>query len=657
VYALTATPGATPQQFIDTLNIVRPVGVGPFHISNWNRTQNLHHFISFADLSGNAALFAKRKDRTITTPIAPEHHAIILKFLGEYRHKMVVPAPNDAANGKRSKKPIGLIAGDGEYINANTNTNANNAKNGKKKNAEKKALIKAWKELHYEPYTEKQYLKRSKSLQSYFTVTNATPVFGVKATDVFNRISHNYYNFCNPWFSGGQKTKYRDIFKGGRLVLEIGEHEYCISPKLMRVVHNACEGKGKQFVYTSDLKTMRIIATLFEKMYEMTDITKKVVDGVVDNEELCKQLAKQKGLGGRHKNFITMKSAANIVRLQNFMNGIDFEHDKPQEVTPKRLLRNAHGQNCKIILTTGEMFTGLDLNALRGVHIVEPFVSMSSHQQAVGRAVRAGGHIFLPVANRNATVYSYHTRVSLPPEETEGTKKTAGTKKTEGTKKTAGTKKNAGTKMNAGTKKRKREENGVPVQKPVPPANSPYNKYDPEYKYSYNGISSLKVAGLKKMIKQINEHAKKHGGPLIPGLDGLGKEQLIELLCEYLRVKSPGVNRFNKWTLPHGYSYGQLMKKLQEIKSSTKKINHVAQGHQFLNGVARGTVLNKSSGNKGAIRVGNSNHMNTNKNLFSTPDDVLHLERERGQFTNKMKSITNQLKKVSKNKNSANSAS
>jgi len=100
------------------------------------------------------------------------------------------------------------------------------------------------------------------------------------------------------------------------------------------------------------------------------------------------------------------------------MSGIDMEKKGgrgawiAEDVTTEKLRRNARGQNCKIIVVTGELFTGVDINALRGVHILEPFVSESSHKQAVGRASRAMGHAFLPEGQRDSTVYSYITRVS-----------------------------------------------------------------------------------------------------------------------------------------------------------------------------------------------------------------------------------------------------
>ena len=61
---------------------------------------------------------------------------------------------------------------------------------------------------------------------------------------------------------------------------------------------------------------------------------------------------------------------------------------------------------------TGELFTGVDINALRGVHVVEPFASVSAHNQVEGRAARARGHNLLNNTNKNAVIYSYQATLN-----------------------------------------------------------------------------------------------------------------------------------------------------------------------------------------------------------------------------------------------------
>ena len=414
VYALTATPGTSPQQVVDTINMVRPANMGIRTLDNWKKTPILHRFISFADLSGNKTLFAKVTDEEIVTPIHAEHYAMILHKLGKYREKHV------------DKKAFvkGCLEGN-----------------------EKMPI--EFRELEYKPYTEKDYLRQSKALQNYFTVTDADALYScihkAEGPVVFTKIAKLYHAYCKPWFAADPILKQRygglqgSVFPGGKLVVKLPPvstgvpKAYCIAPKIMKVVHTAFTSPGKQFIYTSDTTTLRIISWLLQELYNMKNITEGVRSGVITNEILEGELGniinaargkKKKEYAEhpervQHNNFMAVKGVSGLLRIQNFMSGIDMYKKNgdtgawiTEDVTPDKMKRNAHGQNCRIIVVTGELFTGVDINALRGVHIVEPFASHTSHAQARGRAARAGGHSFLPEANQKATVYTYKTRVS-----------------------------------------------------------------------------------------------------------------------------------------------------------------------------------------------------------------------------------------------------
>jgi len=59
-----------------------------------------------------------------------------------------------------------------------------------------------------------------------------------------------------------------------------------------------------------------------------------------------------------------------------------------------------------------DLYTGVDINALRVVHLTNPFASKVSMRQAHGRATRASGHSFLPKADQECKVLTYMTVVS-----------------------------------------------------------------------------------------------------------------------------------------------------------------------------------------------------------------------------------------------------
>lgn len=224
VYALTATPGTMPGQIIDTINMVRPANMAPRTLDNWKRTKIMHHFVSVADLSSNRKLFAPVVEREVVTPIHAEHYAMILQKLGKYRKAQV---KKDFTAGDEDKMPI------------------------------------EFRELEYLPYTEKDYLKQSKALQSYFSLTDANRLYSANGGhDVFEKISKMYFNYCKPWFDKDKTLKQRyggagrTIFPGKELAITMTtaktQRRLCIAPKIMRAVHMAVTAPGKQFIYTSE---------------------------------------------------------------------------------------------------------------------------------------------------------------------------------------------------------------------------------------------------------------------------------------------------------------------------------------------------------------------------------------------------------------------
>ena len=68
---------------------------------------------------------------------------------------------------------------------------------------------------------------------------------------------------------------------------------------------------------------------------------------------------------------------------------------------------NLNGEYCKIMIASQGNFEGLDVNAWRGVHIVQPLSSKDDDEQAIGRALRACGHSKLAPKDRNAVVIRY----------------------------------------------------------------------------------------------------------------------------------------------------------------------------------------------------------------------------------------------------------
>lgn len=68
---------------------------------------------------------------------------------------------------------------------------------------------------------------------------------------------------------------------------------------------------------------------------------------------------------------------------------------------------NRDGKKLKVLLITSKGTEGLDLKAIREVHIMEPWFNLSRLEQVVGRAVRNRSHVSLPPKKRNVSIF-YH---------------------------------------------------------------------------------------------------------------------------------------------------------------------------------------------------------------------------------------------------------
>lgn len=70
--------------------------------------------------------------------------------------------------------------------------------------------------------------------------------------------------------------------------------------------------------------------------------------------------------------------------------------------------RNRRGEYVHVLLTSQNFFQGVDLNAVRHIHIFEPFLSYTADIQAIGRGRRQCSHRFLPYGDEwTVTVHRY----------------------------------------------------------------------------------------------------------------------------------------------------------------------------------------------------------------------------------------------------------
>jgi hypothetical protein len=80
---------------------------------------------------------------------------------------------------------------------------------------------------------------------------------------------------------------------------------------------------------------------------------------------------------------------------------------------------NLHGEILKlVILQGGNSFQGLDIQALRHVHIIDHMTTHKRHKQLLGRGARGFGHAKLNKKNQDVHLVQYH--MQAPPEFEEG---------------------------------------------------------------------------------------------------------------------------------------------------------------------------------------------------------------------------------------------
>lgn len=406
VYCASATPGTKISEYVETLNIVRPAGLPEFtehtigrHLvqktSNGKTTvPGIYQFADFVNLSNSRKFFAKRKDVTVKTPIAPFHYLAVLARL----------AKSIKDESKQANK-----------LNA-----------GEKSRAESAQLV-------YRFYDREGYLATLRRLENWIELNDVKLIKGttIKPAKLFEKIAKQYYKDCLKIAASRNisTNAVNVVFPKGEATLRVNSKTVIVSPKLFAITANIIQTPGKQFVYSNDVMSNQIVAKLLENIEGWTDITVGVTRRTikypdVDAKNAPSIIAPPAHKSHEYRRFILTNDAKHIGAFQAFMSGMNMEQTsatkwKPEHGTVARYKRNADGRACRVIFATGGLYTGVDINALRAVHLANPFASKVSARQAHGRATRAGGHAFLPEADRNCNVLTYMTEVSTTmPEKT-----------------------------------------------------------------------------------------------------------------------------------------------------------------------------------------------------------------------------------------------
>ena len=168
-----------------------------------------------------------------------------------------------------------------------------------------------------------------------------------------------------------------------------------LSPKLVEAINNMIRMPGKQYAYVADANTLKVLKAALKAM-KFEEVTPGDFHGLTAKEHMWTNKDR----------FITYKGGGfdNVQRDDKTLKAfVDYFDDE-------KARRNLNGEKCKLLLATETFYQGVDLKALRGVHLIDALFNQTSDMQAVGRALRLCGHSGAP--DKNVKVFRYF---AVPP--------------------------------------------------------------------------------------------------------------------------------------------------------------------------------------------------------------------------------------------------
>ena len=182
----------------------------------------------------------------------------------------------------------------------------------------------------------------------------------------------------------------RDLayYKSRGFLVKHENKDLIISTKLQRAIHTAMVMPGKQYLYSAVASD--IIASILEK------------GGWQRVNHLHVENLREDRYG------ILKKKAMRFILYQPRTGSRNPGQELEKYQAVLNASQNVNGEYVKIVIATGGYYEGLNILALRGVHLIEPLHSALADIQAVGRGLRYCGHAMLSNANdRKAIVFRY----------------------------------------------------------------------------------------------------------------------------------------------------------------------------------------------------------------------------------------------------------
>ena len=162
-------------------------------------------------------------------------------------------------------------------------------------------------------------------------------------------------------------------------------------PKLSRLVANIGKHAGKHYVYTSNAFSVMLIAAMLEEGLGMRQLKQECRGRTCKSQEfregqtyfvMLDNVSSARTLGeGRQAT--SMNKWAYLNKIATRIEAAKEAVDDPVNLT---------GDKVKVVLATKENYKGVDLKALRYIHLLEPMADFGDFVQLVGRGPRFCSH-------------------------------------------------------------------------------------------------------------------------------------------------------------------------------------------------------------------------------------------------------------------------
>ena len=103
--------------------------------------------------------------------------------------------------------------------------------------------------------------------------------------------------------------------------------------------------------------------------------------------------------------YYALLTASSIDTIDN--QSLPLSPNNPRVINAARDVNNSNGSKIKVIVGSQVAGEGLDLRAIREVHILEGWFHLSKEEQIIGRGIRYCSHQALDYKNRNCTIFLY----------------------------------------------------------------------------------------------------------------------------------------------------------------------------------------------------------------------------------------------------------